>query len=197
MTHLKEAEPCSQGEAKVRRFHHCHDFGVPERQKPPSQSEQTLNFQACSDCGFCRAVRTHTCQQLKSTPGFLSSRAGHTWTYSLFKPLLWFVQVQTWSRSLVYTLEELECKICYNGYDSHSRKPKLLGCLHRVCAQCLKKMVTTGECTWLGITVKSSSVFWFVRSFWRLIRTDSGVFSGSKVTERLWVFFNEVINAKH
>ncbi|CAF90165.1 unnamed protein product [Tetraodon nigroviridis] len=54
-------------------------------------------------------------------------------------------KVQTWSRSLVYTLEELECKICYNGYDSHSRKPKLLGCLHRVCAQCLKKMVTTGE----------------------------------------------------
>uniref|UniRef100_H3CBD7 E3 ubiquitin-protein ligase RNF182 n=1 Tax=Tetraodon nigroviridis TaxID=99883 RepID=H3CBD7_TETNG len=44
-----------------------------------------------------------------------------------------------------HTLEELECKICYNGYDSHSRKPKLLGCLHRVCAQCLKKMVTTGE----------------------------------------------------
>uniref|UniRef100_A0A3B5B8M4 E3 ubiquitin-protein ligase RNF182 n=1 Tax=Stegastes partitus TaxID=144197 RepID=A0A3B5B8M4_9TELE len=47
--------------------------------------------------------------------------------------------------SLVYTLEELECKICYNRYDTRSRKPKLLGCLHRVCAKCLKKMVDMGE----------------------------------------------------
>ncbi|TWW61362.1 E3 ubiquitin-protein ligase RNF182 [Takifugu rubripes] len=52
---------------------------------------------------------------------------------------------QNWNRSLVYTLEELECKICYNRYDYHSRKPKLLGCLHRVCAKCLKKLVTIGE----------------------------------------------------
>uniref|UniRef100_A0A3Q3KKQ5 E3 ubiquitin-protein ligase RNF182 n=1 Tax=Monopterus albus TaxID=43700 RepID=A0A3Q3KKQ5_MONAL len=55
------------------------------------------------------------------------------------------VQVQTWAQSLVYTLEELECKICYNRYDTRSRKPKLLGCLHRVCAKCLKKMVDMGE----------------------------------------------------
>ncbi|XP_061584101.1 E3 ubiquitin-protein ligase RNF182 isoform X1 [Cololabis saira] len=54
-------------------------------------------------------------------------------------------KVQTWARSLVYTLEELECKICYNRYDTRSRKPKLLGCLHRVCAKCLKKMVDMGE----------------------------------------------------
>lgn len=66
------------------------------------------------------------------------------------------VQVQTWSRSLGFTLEELECKICYNRYDSRSRKPKLLGCLHRVCAKCLKKMVSTGECTWLEIILASS-----------------------------------------
>ena len=59
--------------------------------------------------------------------------------------LWWCVQVQTWARSLVYTLEELECKICYNRYDTRSRKPKLLGCLHRVCAKCLKKMVDMGE----------------------------------------------------
>uniref|UniRef100_A0A8D3DBI1 E3 ubiquitin-protein ligase RNF182 n=1 Tax=Scophthalmus maximus TaxID=52904 RepID=A0A8D3DBI1_SCOMX len=51
----------------------------------------------------------------------------------------------TWAQSLVYTLEELECKICYNRYDTRSRKPKLLGCLHRVCAKCLKKMVDMGE----------------------------------------------------
>lgn len=57
------------------------------------------------------------------------------------------VQVQTWAQSLVYTLEELECKICYNRYDTRSRKPKLLGCLHRVCAKCLKKMVDMGEFT--------------------------------------------------
>ncbi|XP_056292529.1 E3 ubiquitin-protein ligase RNF182 [Pseudoliparis swirei] len=54
-------------------------------------------------------------------------------------------KVQTWAQSLVYTLEELECKICYNRYDTQSRKPKLLGCLHRVCAKCLKKMVDMGE----------------------------------------------------
>ncbi|KAK2861575.1 hypothetical protein Q5P01_001108 [Channa striata] len=54
-------------------------------------------------------------------------------------------KVQTWGQSLVYTLEELECKICYNRYDTRSRKPKLLGCLHRVCAKCLKKMVDMGE----------------------------------------------------
>uniref|UniRef100_A0A672GGH0 E3 ubiquitin-protein ligase RNF182 n=1 Tax=Salarias fasciatus TaxID=181472 RepID=A0A672GGH0_SALFA len=47
--------------------------------------------------------------------------------------------------SVVYTLEELECKICYNRYDTRSRKPKLLGCLHRVCAKCLKKMADMGE----------------------------------------------------
>uniref|UniRef100_A0A672FU26 E3 ubiquitin-protein ligase RNF182 n=1 Tax=Salarias fasciatus TaxID=181472 RepID=A0A672FU26_SALFA len=40
---------------------------------------------------------------------------------------------------------ELECKICYNRYDTRSRKPKLLGCLHRVCAKCLKKMADMGE----------------------------------------------------
>ncbi|KAF3855581.1 hypothetical protein F7725_016304, partial [Dissostichus mawsoni] len=54
-------------------------------------------------------------------------------------------KVQTWAQSLVYTLEELECKICYNRYDTRSRKPKVLGCLHRVCAKCLKKMVDMGE----------------------------------------------------
>ncbi|XP_041835956.1 E3 ubiquitin-protein ligase RNF182 [Melanotaenia boesemani] len=54
-------------------------------------------------------------------------------------------KVQTWAQSLVYTVEELECKICYNRYDTRSRKPKLLGCLHRVCAKCLKKMVDMGE----------------------------------------------------
>ncbi|KAM9859249.1 E3 ubiquitin-protein ligase RNF182 [Aulostomus maculatus] len=54
-------------------------------------------------------------------------------------------KVQTWAQSLVYTLEELECKICYNRYDTRSRKPKLLGCLHRVCAKCLKRMIDMGE----------------------------------------------------
>ncbi|KAM4587861.1 E3 ubiquitin-protein ligase RNF182 [Odontesthes bonariensis] len=54
-------------------------------------------------------------------------------------------KVQKWAQSLVYTLEELECKICYNRYDTRSRKPKVLRCLHRVCAKCLKKMVDMGE----------------------------------------------------
>ncbi|XP_064162078.1 E3 ubiquitin-protein ligase RNF182 [Anguilla rostrata] len=46
---------------------------------------------------------------------------------------------------LVYTMEELECKICYNRYDARTRKPKVLSCLHRVCAKCLKKMVEMGD----------------------------------------------------
>ncbi|XP_013883128.1 E3 ubiquitin-protein ligase RNF182 isoform X2 [Austrofundulus limnaeus] len=54
-------------------------------------------------------------------------------------------KVQTWAHSMVYTVEELECKICYNRYNTRSRKPKLLGCLHRVCAKCLKKMVDMGD----------------------------------------------------
>ncbi|XP_046893150.1 E3 ubiquitin-protein ligase RNF182 [Hypomesus transpacificus] len=48
-------------------------------------------------------------------------------------------------QSLVYTVEELECKICYNRYDTRTRKPKVLGCLHRVCAKCLKKIVEMGD----------------------------------------------------
>ncbi|XP_054641388.1 E3 ubiquitin-protein ligase RNF182 [Dunckerocampus dactyliophorus] len=54
-------------------------------------------------------------------------------------------KVQMWAESLVSTLEELECKICYNRYDTRSRKPKLLACLHRVCAKCVKRMVDMGE----------------------------------------------------
>ncbi|KAM4612665.1 E3 ubiquitin-protein ligase RNF182 [Polymixia lowei] len=54
-------------------------------------------------------------------------------------------KVEAWGPSLLSTLEELECKICYNRYDCRSRRPKLLGCLHRVCAKCLKKMVDMGE----------------------------------------------------
>ncbi|KAG2461640.1 E3 ubiquitin-protein ligase RNF182 [Erpetoichthys calabaricus] len=46
---------------------------------------------------------------------------------------------------LVYTVEELECKICYNRYDARHRKPKVLNCLHRVCAKCLKKIVDIGD----------------------------------------------------
>ncbi|XP_061688895.1 E3 ubiquitin-protein ligase RNF182 [Syngnathoides biaculeatus] len=54
-------------------------------------------------------------------------------------------EVQTWAESLVVTLDELECKICYNRYDAHGRKPKLLACLHRVCAKCLERMLDVGE----------------------------------------------------
>ncbi|XP_029353704.1 E3 ubiquitin-protein ligase RNF182 [Echeneis naucrates] len=37
--------------------------------------------------------------------------------------------------------EELECKICYQRYNAHNRKPKILDCLHRVCARCLVKIL--------------------------------------------------------
>uniref|UniRef100_A0A3P9PM34 E3 ubiquitin-protein ligase RNF182 n=1 Tax=Poecilia reticulata TaxID=8081 RepID=A0A3P9PM34_POERE len=54
---------------------------------------------------------------------------------------------ETYSGSGSIMDPELECKICYNRYDTRSRKPKLLGCLHRVCAKCLRKMVDMGEST--------------------------------------------------
>ncbi|XP_069757918.1 E3 ubiquitin-protein ligase RNF182 [Narcine bancroftii] len=40
---------------------------------------------------------------------------------------------------------ELECTICYQRYNSHSRKPKILECLHRVCARCLHKILDTND----------------------------------------------------
>lgn len=40
--------------------------------------------------------------------------------------------------------DEMECKICYQRYSSHGRRPKLLGCLHRVCARCLLRMLDVG-----------------------------------------------------
>ncbi|XP_054696589.1 E3 ubiquitin-protein ligase RNF182-like isoform X2 [Grus americana] len=37
--------------------------------------------------------------------------------------------------------DELECKICYRKFTVHSRKPKILDCLHRICARCLTKIL--------------------------------------------------------
>ncbi|XP_062817998.1 E3 ubiquitin-protein ligase RNF182 [Anolis carolinensis] len=41
--------------------------------------------------------------------------------------------------------DELECKICYQKFSVHSRKPKILDCLHRVCAKCLVKILQVGD----------------------------------------------------
>ncbi|XP_031165166.1 E3 ubiquitin-protein ligase RNF182 [Sander lucioperca] len=41
--------------------------------------------------------------------------------------------------------EELECKICYQRYNAHKRKPKILDCLHRVCARCLIKILDIAD----------------------------------------------------
>ncbi|KAM9063513.1 E3 ubiquitin-protein ligase RNF182-like [Sarcophilus harrisii] len=41
--------------------------------------------------------------------------------------------------------EELECKICYQKFNVCSRKPKILDCLHRVCARCLTEIAHTGD----------------------------------------------------
>ncbi|XP_053549512.1 E3 ubiquitin-protein ligase RNF182-like [Bombina bombina] len=43
---------------------------------------------------------------------------------------------------------ELECKICYNGFDTRQHRPKVLGCDHRVCARCLRKMACAWGPTW-------------------------------------------------
>ncbi|NWY58198.1 RN182 ligase, partial [Chionis minor] len=41
--------------------------------------------------------------------------------------------------------DELECKICYQRFTIHSRKPKILDCLHRICARCLTKILHTAD----------------------------------------------------
>ncbi|XP_069030419.1 E3 ubiquitin-protein ligase RNF182 [Embiotoca jacksoni] len=41
--------------------------------------------------------------------------------------------------------EELECKICYQRYNVHNRKPKILDCLHRVCTRCLVKILDIAD----------------------------------------------------
>ncbi|XP_034041111.1 E3 ubiquitin-protein ligase RNF182 [Thalassophryne amazonica] len=41
--------------------------------------------------------------------------------------------------------EELDCKICYQRYNAHIRKPKILDCLHRVCARCLVKILDIAD----------------------------------------------------
>lgn len=41
--------------------------------------------------------------------------------------------------------EEIECKICYQHYNASKRKPKILECLHRVCTQCLLKILDVAE----------------------------------------------------
>uniref|UniRef100_A0A8C0EQI0 E3 ubiquitin-protein ligase RNF182 n=2 Tax=Strigidae TaxID=30459 RepID=A0A8C0EQI0_BUBBB len=41
--------------------------------------------------------------------------------------------------------DELECKICYQIFTVHSRKPKILDCLHRICARCLTKILHIGD----------------------------------------------------
>ncbi|XP_042196455.1 E3 ubiquitin-protein ligase RNF182 [Callorhinchus milii] len=43
--------------------------------------------------------------------------------------------------------DELECKICYQRYNGHSRKPKILDCLHRVCVRCLNKILDISDST--------------------------------------------------
>ncbi|NWX73639.1 RN182 ligase, partial [Alca torda] len=40
--------------------------------------------------------------------------------------------------------DELECKICCQRFTIHSRKPKILDCLHRICARCLTKILHAG-----------------------------------------------------
>ncbi|KAM6152229.1 RING finger protein 228 [Erethizon dorsatum] len=37
-------------------------------------------------------------------------------------------------------LEDYECKICYNYFDSDRRAPKLLACLHTFCQECLSQL---------------------------------------------------------
>lgn len=50
--------------------------------------------------------------------------------------------------------EEYECKICYNHFDLNRRVPKLLGCSHTFCQECLDAVYTREGCGWrLGCPV--------------------------------------------
>uniref|UniRef100_A0AAZ3NV89 Zinc finger C3HC4 RING-type domain-containing protein n=1 Tax=Oncorhynchus tshawytscha TaxID=74940 RepID=A0AAZ3NV89_ONCTS len=51
--------------------------------------------------------------------------------------------------------DELECKICYQRYNVHNRRPKILDCLHRVCARCLNKILDTGT-SWAAFPAPSA-----------------------------------------
>ncbi|XP_038838791.1 E3 ubiquitin-protein ligase RNF182 [Salvelinus namaycush] len=53
--------------------------------------------------------------------------------------------VTTPTLSLTPITDELECKICYQRYNVHNRRPKILDCLHRVCARCLNKILDMGD----------------------------------------------------
>ncbi|XP_054837134.1 E3 ubiquitin-protein ligase RNF182-like [Eublepharis macularius] len=49
------------------------------------------------------------------------------------------------SPPLVFAAPEMECKICYEAFDGHARRPKLLPCQHGMCARCLRKMADVGD----------------------------------------------------
>ncbi|KAK0136240.1 E3 ubiquitin-protein ligase RNF182 [Merluccius polli] len=41
--------------------------------------------------------------------------------------------------------DEVECKICYQRYNIQNRRPKVLVCLHRVCARCLGRILAAAD----------------------------------------------------
>lgn len=44
--------------------------------------------------------------------------------------------------------EEYECKICYNHFDLERRAPKLLGCSHTFCQECLDALYSREDRGW-------------------------------------------------
>ncbi|KAJ7999350.1 hypothetical protein DPEC_G00193480 [Dallia pectoralis] len=49
------------------------------------------------------------------------------------------------SPPLTPVTDELDCQICYQRYNGHQRRPKILDCLHRVCARCLNRILDLGD----------------------------------------------------
>ncbi|KAJ3593788.1 hypothetical protein NHX12_006122 [Muraenolepis orangiensis] len=48
--------------------------------------------------------------------------------------------------------DEVECKICYQHYNIQNRRPKVLVCLHRVCARCLGRILDATDVGSLAIS---------------------------------------------
>lgn len=58
------------------------------------------------------------------------------------------VQCETSQTTISFPNEEYECKICYNYFDLDRHTPKILGCLHTFCEECLNTLYLREDRGW-------------------------------------------------